>query len=291
MPNSPLLHPIIFEASGALNGLAQVAYIADGVISGDGASTLGLKVPAYARYLVDAYANSAHLNRAQLRAGSLKSYFAQQFGSDVAKLRVSGLPLTGTPEPWLPDPQFGSGFPLSPDESLTAFADNLNNAEQSNIVGWLSDKPYGPYGSAAYRETRPIVWVKATGTTTVNAGAWTPAPLTLEDVNPGGSFDIVDFRAQGATMLAWRFLPIWSAQGAQPTPNPNNLRVGWLASGAAASLRGMITQWSSPTPFQCGRGGVLSSLASISQPVVPEVFCISADTAQSYWIGLCRRNT
>lgn len=258
------LHPVIYSASAARNGLTQIAANGDaGIVALDGAATAGYTVPAYARYLMASWCAGASAKRAQLRSGTLGAAFARTQGHDIRPVRVNAIPLTAAVEPIPPQmtPSYNTAFALSPDESLIAFEDNGNNAEEGSVVAWLSESPSWPAPS-----NLPFVTVRCTTGTAAGVRAWTQTPLVFEDVLPAGMYALGGIRMQSPTGIAWRVPPIGMG------PNPNNLRTGWLCAGNGPGVA------FADHPFRFGNTGLLSRFTPKTPPV-PEVFCVAADAA------------
>ena len=114
--------------------------------------------------------------------------------------------------------------------------------------------------------------VRATGTTTMTADAWTACTLTLESSLQAGRYTLVHFAAFGATVVAARWIP----QGGGFRPGLNGF------SGASPAQ----FDWN-PSLWQ--RMGWYSML-EFTHITIPQIqyFCTAGDTAQTVQMYVIR---
>lgn len=110
--------------------------------------------------------------------------------------------------------------------------------------------------------------MRGTGTTTAVAGSWTNVAVTWQDTLPNGQYAVVGLGAVGVTMIAARL--IFEDQVMRP---------GCLAQS--------LVSGNSPPLFRQGGLGIWGRFNAYRIPSV-EVLCNAADTAQEFYLHLCR---
>lgn len=245
------------------NGLAPVAPAADQhlTISGD-----DVTIPEF-NYLLAALAWSANANNAQIRSPKLRELYhvdLADFIKDATLPTNQAVDEGGAAtfeitqglqyNDYTKDPIF-----LEISEKLNLYVDNANNNEATYGIVFLSDGELEPVKG----EIRTI---RATGSTTVTAGAWSNCPLTFSQDLPAGRYGIVGMRAMTATPVAARaVIPgVWHRPGCIPSVLPSDPR---------------------PKIFRNGNLGVWAEFEFDSPPSV-DMLCVAGDTAQEIFFDL-----
>lgn len=121
-------------------------------------------------------------------------------------------------------------------------------------------------GDANFNVPRGVPYViRATGATTVVAGAWTNVQLTFDDLLPAGEYEVIGMEAQGTTVVAARLV----------MPLQSLLRPGTLGQ---AALGGRTWR-----PFIDGGMGSFGRFVTTAMPSA-EFLCNAADTAQTVFL-------
>jgi len=156
----------------------------------------------------------------------------------------------------------GTPVPLVVGETIrTLMAEDAAGASRVSALIWFSDGPVTPV-------TGKIQTLRATGSTTLTADAWTPVPLTFSQTLPAGTFQIVGARFQSAGCRAGRFIvPGYSWRPGAP---------GHDADGDLDDPR-----------FRYGRAGVWCEFVSDNPPQA-EFFSASADTSEVVHLDLIK---
>lgn len=198
-------------------------------------------------------------NKATLTAPSLRDF------ANLDIVPVNGLN-DGNVEPDSPAKISWYGdnpIPLETGESLTASCDcNPAAAADQSVLVWLSDGPIVPLAGQA------IASIRCTGAITATVGAWTNGAIVLGQSLPVGSYAVVGFRAQGATLIAARL--VFRGSGIRP---------GVIGT----DIEGDDTNGL----FRRGKCGVFGEFHSTVQPTV-DILCNDADTAQEYILDLVK---
>jgi len=113
-----------------------------------------------------------------------------------------------------------------------------------------------------------ILKVRATGSTTVTARAWSTVIVTFTDTLPIGRYQVVGLRAQGASMIAARFVF-----------KPGTWRPGCIASDSQTTMDVPM--------FRNGELGVWGEFQQVTPPDI-EVLCDVADTSQEFDLDLIK---
>lgn len=202
---------------------------------------------------------AANANRAELVSPSLRA----GVGFDI--LPLNGL-TDGNVEPDSPPKVLdlrANPIALVPDEALNALADaDPTAAADQSVLVWLADGAIAPVTGAR------IESVRATSAITATPGAWTNGQLSFARDLPVGTYQVVGFRAQGATLVAARLV----------------FRGGFARPGVIGT--DIESDLDSPL-FRYGQFGVLGEFASVTPPTV-DVLCNDADTAQKYILDLVK---
>jgi len=157
---------------------------------------------------------------------------------------------------------FSAPIPLATGETIRCLmAEDAAGASRVNALLWFSDGPIAPV-------TGKIQTVRATGSTTLTANAWTSCPLTFSQTLPVGSYNIVGARFSSTGARAGRLIvPGYS----------------WRPGAPGVDTDGDI----SPDRFRYGQAGVWATFASDNPPQA-EFFSASADTAEVVHLDLIK---
>jgi len=157
---------------------------------------------------------------------------------------------------------FGTPVPLTAGETMRCLAaEGIAGAERETALCWFSDGPVTPV-------TGKIQTVRAAGTTTLTANAWTAVPLTFSQTLPVGSYNIV-----GA-----RFLSTGARAGRIIVPG-----YAWRPGAPGCDAIGDLDV----DRFRYGQAGVWATFATDNPPQA-EFFSASADTAETVWLDLIK---
>lgn len=213
------------------------------------------------RRLAMAYASGLGIIQAKLDAPIFRQTFAQP-----AHLRPVNRALLPPSNVRLAD--FRRRMPLiRRDEEIRLLVTTDGTAGPNNYYGgiWMHD------GNFAVSDG-PTQIVRATGATTVVAGAWTLVSPTYQDQLPQGQYEIVGFEAIGATII---FARIVFVGGQQWRPGV----IGMQNEGQQAMpvFFGVNQGWD---PIGLGSYGKFST---VYMPAF-EVMCNAADTAQTFFL-------
>lgn len=149
---------------------------------------------------------------------------------------------------------FANPIPLVASESLNSLmAEDAAGASRVTALVWFSDGPISPV-------TGKIQTVRATGSATLTANAWTNVALTFSQTLPAGDYQIVGMRAQSAGCQAARIV----SPGGGWRPGV----IGFDADGDLDAPR-----------FRMGQCGVMAEFAHDAPPTV-DFLSISADTSE-----------
>jgi hypothetical protein len=147
-------------------------------------------VPNLAGYLF----LGANFTQGQLFSPSIRRRLGGDFDVDQADL---------VDEPASPTnfvDYFDRPFPLVAGEQLrTLMAEDAAGASRVSAILFLSDGPAAPIEG-------DIITIRATGTTTLVANAWTVGSITLASTLPAGRYALVGARVQAAGLRAARFV-------------------------------------------------------------------------------------
>ncbi len=228
--------------------LTNVAAIVDGHINASGNN---ITVPDLNR-LIAAYALGATITQAQLQSPRLR----RTFNYDLRPLEVTALPQS---LPRMVDLR-ENPIELTKDEFLNALvAEAAVGAERESVFVWMADnnlaKPAGE-----------IFTIRATGTTTLTAFAWSLVTLTLSQQLAAGRYALVGARVETTNIIAYRF------QGVQ---------YPWRPGGIGVASAG-LDEW------DMFRFGNLGTWLEFQHNVLPSLECFAsvADTAQTVHLDL-----
>ena len=211
-------------------------------------------VPGFATQLLGGWAIGVNLTQAQLASPSLRRIV----NLDLSPFDRATLPAT--------NPRFVSRthapIPLEKGEALNALASEDGvGATRETAIAILGDK-------APALETRPSYTVRATGTTTLVAFAWSNVTLTFSQSLPAGKYDIVGAFCRSAGALAFRLVIPGS-----------NFRPGGI---------GMTNDFDNGIKEQRhGYWGIWGSFET-EQPPTVDVLAATADTAETVYLDLVK---
>lgn len=150
---------------------------------------------------------------------------------------------------------------LAQDENVKAqIHTNTTAAAIQWVLAWLSDGPVQPVAGGE------MFTIRATGTTTLTASAWTQGEVTFDENLPVGTYQVVGLRAQSAGLIAARLVfrgGLW--------------RPGCLGNDDESDLESPL--------FRSGNLGVWGEFHSTRPPAF-EALSISADTAEEFLFDL-----
>ena len=209
------------------------------------------------------YANGANIARARIQSPSILRKMPA--GVEIAPLDISASPTSpqGTVMDLVENPMV-----LDNQEALSAYIANDNNSEYETILVSLTNGNNKlvyqvPGGGLVDISKLPKMTLRATGTTTISANAWTLASMTYSSI-PSGKYAIVGMKPIGATCLGGRLvIPGY------------NWRPGTIGSVAESSQ-----DWKRFSDGSLGIYGVFDHL----NPPNLEMLCTAADTAQTLYL-------
>ncbi len=158
----------------------------------------------------------------------------------------------------------GNPLVLAPNEALDAFINSDPTAARIQwAVVWLADGPIAPY--AAGPEILSLRW---TATAVGVAGSWVNANIVFDEAIPVGTYDVVGFRAESATLIAARLVFRGGAW-----------RPGVLGNTTSAQF--------GDQRFREGNFGLFGTFQQITPPSV-DFLCSAADAAQQGTLDLVK---
>ena len=199
-----------------------------------------------------------NLTVAKLKPASYRNfgdYWVEPLGNAVggAGAITPALNLTDLPE-------HGAPLILDSQEELPAYGQQgSGGAQDAYAVVIFSD------GKPPKREGK-FFTVRGTGTTTLNAKAWTLCPITMDTGLPAGRYNLVGARAKSTGILAFRFA--FTEQINRPGGLGNQNDTAFTQDGQ-----------------RNGAWGVWGSFDHLSIPQL-EVLSTSADTAETVWMDV-----
>jgi hypothetical protein len=210
-------------------------------------------LPALAM-LAGYYFNGADFTQGQLSSPSLREVLL----IDVEPADVLAEPSSRPPFHDLME----KPIQLDATEALNALmAEDGAGASRVNALAWLSDGPTAPVSG----DMRTL---RATGTTTLVAFAWSNVALTLTQTLPAGDYQVVGLRAQSAGCIAARLV----FPGGTWRPGV----IGFDADGDVDEMR-----------FRNGNAGVFGTFAHDAPPTI-DFLSVSADTAEVIHLDLIK---
>ncbi len=233
----------------------QVAAIADGLIP---TRDSALVVPADMHKVVLLHAFGTNLTVAKVKPASYR-----RFGDYWIEPIANAMGGAGATTPYLDltdGPGAGAPLELDPQEELPFYAQQ-NSAGAQNAYGFVIFAD----GPLRKREGK-FFTVRATGTTTLVANAWSSVSLSMDTGLPAGRYALVGARAKSAGLLAFRFIIV-----------RQNNRPGGLAFQGDTSFE--------PTGQRNGGWGIWGEFDHLSIPTL-EAFSTSADTSETVWFDL-----
>ena len=199
------------------------------------------------------YAIGATMTRAALVSPSIR----RRYPFEIFPVDAAATPT----DPWHFHDVAQSVIALDVDESLNfQFAESGAGAQRGSGFVWLSDGPITPDTQGE------IFTIRATGTTTLTAYAWTNCTLTFNDTLPAGTYEILGMHAFSTGAIAARLvIPQYA------------WRPGVICSTSSNVYSG--------EKFRYGNFGVFGTFSHMTPPTVD--FCSSsADTAQTVYLDL-----
>jgi len=142
--------------------------------------------------IVGLYGLGLYITRMQILSPSLRRIF----NPDIEPLDRAGEPLS--------PPNFHdysqNPLPLVKSEALNCkLAEDVAGAYWNTALAWLAAGPITPVKGE-------IFTVRATGSTTLTAYAWTNGALTFTQTLPAGRYQLVGARCQSTGLIAFRFV-------------------------------------------------------------------------------------
>lgn len=234
------------DTSGNLTTIAALADPHVRVVSND------IVVPADVSNFGHVYALGPSVTRASVVSPSLRRRYPFEVYPVDASATPSALPVFNG---------FSAPIALDPDESLNAqFAESGAGASRGTVLVWLTD---GQYRADISDE---IFTIRATGTTTLTANAWTNCALTFNDTLPAGEYAIVGMAATSTGCQAARLvIPQYA------------WRPGCIGATAVSTVGAQA--------FRYGALGVWGNFSHNTPPTV-DFLSNSADTAQTIYLDL-----
>jgi len=151
-------------------------------------------------------------------------------------------------------------IPLLENEVLNAEVHSDTTAAAVQwLLAWLADGPVEPVAGKSFT-------VRATGTTTLVANAWTNVPLVFDEDLPRGRYQVIGMRARSTGCIAGRLVFIGGIH-----------RPGVLGTDAQEDL-----EWPG---FRQGGLGVFGEFDDLNPPSV-DFLSLSADTAETVILDL-----
>jgi hypothetical protein len=231
--------------------LTEIAALADQHVRVEGNNII---VPRGMNALLGAYHCAASATLAQLSSPSLRRTVLL----DIAPIDIGTEP--GSPPGFLN--LFYSPIALDEDEALRALvAGGEAAAERKVVLAWLGDGPQSPAQGEFFT-------VRATGSTTLTAYAWTNVALTFTQTLPAGRYAVVGMRAQSNGCIAARLVFVGGVW-----------RPGCIGSDAISDL--------SPELFRGGRLGVWGEFEHTQPPTV-DFLSVSADTSEIVYLDIVK---
>lgn len=244
-------HCCIMSASISNTANTALTAVADQIASTDGGQFF---FPEDVK-LVAAWVGSATLDRARLSSPELRQIFIPYLVPATQSLLVPDNPNIVDLRD---NPYYLRGLERFQVEATSTIA--MGNETCTAALFVMSQYNPAPTGGS--------FWIRATGTTTVTAGAWSDVTLTFDQQIARGRYAIIGGEAKGATIIAWRL--ILDSQFYRPGG------LGKLNNGRrSADL------------FRNGGLGNWGEFLSTSLPRL-QLYCTGADTSQDLWLQVVR---
>ena len=242
---------VAYTASQDTNGvLTTTAACADPSVRVSGND---VSVPEQLPNIAGVYALGSTMTRASLVSPSIR----RRYPFEVFPIDAAATPT----DPFHFHDVAQSVIAVDVDESLNfQFAESGAGAQRGTGLVWLSSGAILPDTSG------DIFTIRATGTTTLTAFAWTNCTLTLNDTLPAGTYEIVGMHAVSAGAIAARLvIPQYA------------WRPGVIAS-TGVNIYGS-------EKFRYGNFGVFGEFTHMTPPTV-DFLSTSADTSQTVYLDL-----
>lgn len=124
-------------------------------------------------------------------------YISQVCQEEISPVYAAALPVV----PPGPIDKTDSPIQILNSEGISAFAGNSDgaNARRETVMVWLADGPISPVNGKIHT-------IKASGTVVGVAYGYEDVALTLNQVLPVGTYDLVGARVEAAHLIAYRFV-------------------------------------------------------------------------------------
>jgi hypothetical protein len=245
-------HTFVFAGSPGTGANTQLPAVPDPIVPQDGA---GNYLPQANLRLMMAWAGSAHLNRARLVSPPYRQIALPYiYPIDVSATPVnvpSYLDLSGNPMMIAAENPFGV-------DSTTTLASGTESA--TAVCNAYSQQVPAPMGD--------VYTLRATGTTTLAAYAWSQVTLTWDQPIIQGRYSVIGGDLFSAGAIAWRI-----------TMDNYFFRPGGLGITTIGNK--------SPEVQRVGGWGEWGQFDNTSLPRL-EVFSSSADTAETMWLQVIK---
>ena len=177
------------ESQDTSNVLTAMTALADPHVRVSGDDII---VPGALPWVMGLFGLGANITRARLESPSLRRILNQELG-----------PVDDNATPRSPSRlnDFGSNpIPIDPEEALNFFvSEDTAGAEREYGIAFLTSGVVTP----AIGDIRTV---RATGTTTLTANAWTNCALTFDETLPAGTYHLVGARGNSSGVVAFRFV-------------------------------------------------------------------------------------
>lgn len=231
--------------------LTEIAALADQHVRVEGNNII---VPRGMNNLVFAFHTAATATLAQLASPTLRRTVLL----DIAPINVAAEPLS----PPAIMPLFNSPIVLDEDEALRALvAGGESTAENKIVLALLSDGDISPV-------TGEIFTVRATGSTTLTANAWTNVALTFSQTLPAGRYAVVGMRPESSGCVAARLVFVGGVW-----------RPGAIGTDSVADIQ--------PDMFRHGRLGIWGEFEHTQPPTV-DFLSVSADSSETVYLDIVK---
>ena len=234
------------DTSGSLTNVAALTDPHIRVIGDD------VVVPDDINYLAAAYAVGASLTRASVVSPSIRRRYPHE---------VTPLDANTNPSSQFVFQPLSSPIQLDGGEALNfQVAENGAGAVRDSGLVWLSDGPFAPVTGSE------VFTIRATGSTTLSAFAWTNCALTFNDTLPAGEYAVVGLQAASAGGIAARLVFTGSPW-----------RPGVICTTTSTVVGNPL--------FRYGNMGVFGTFAHNTPPTV-DFLSSSADTSETIFLDL-----
>lgn len=246
-----MFHTVAFQASLAATADTDTPAVTDNIMLIQNNHF----VPQQDMQILYAYAGAVTLLRSKFTSPTLRQY-SPPF---IRPIDTAASPSSRTPIADYRD------YPMTIKALEELAVQSTDSAAGPNVCNVIVGLQYSPNIPAANGQ---IITMRGTGTTTVTANAWSAAAITWADTLPAGNYQCVGLSGFSATGIAARL--IFDQQYFRP--------------GAVIGANDSIIPHHM---FLKGGLGVWGNFTANRMPNV-EMFCTSADTAQTVYLDLVR---